>query len=402
MDGRVVLIGAGQAGAVCALSLRKRGFGGRISLFGAESEFPYERPSLSKEYLSGDAANLVFVADPERWRREGIDLQLGCTVGAIDRAAKTVAVGHDNHPEAYDHLVLATGGAPKRIPGQPHPRICYLRSAEDSRKIAALTSESASAVIIGAGIIGLEVAATLRKAGLGVTVIEAGDTVMSRVLPPECGAMLERIHFENGVGIRKSTKVLGLHASNDGINLTVSSGPPIKADFCVVGVGIVPNDRLARQSGLHCADGIVVDRQYRSVTDPAIFAVGDVARREDAAGRDESWTHAQASGEAVAQAIVEGTEAAVSVPYFWTVQFGQMLQVVGRLTEPGFGLALGAAGRLYLDTSDRAVGVAMLDGKREFQLARKLVAKRAWIDRAAIAGSIDVRAAVQAAGEIRP
>lgn len=400
MERTIAIVGAGQAGGGCALALRKKGFKGRILLFGAESEAPYERPSLSKEYLSGESAVLTYLARPERWIDDNIELRTGTMVTGIDRFQKTVIT--EAAPEAfpYDHLVLATGGEPRRLSMQVHERICYLRSATDSMRIAALAEAGCTALIVGAGVIGLEVAATLRKGKMNVVVVEAGGAVMSRVVSSEVGHWIEALHARHGTELLKSTSIAGMRASDNGVDVELSDGRQISAKFVVVGIGISPNDDLARKSSLACDDGVIVDDQFRSVTDHSIYAIGDVACLSGSR-RDETWTNAQTSAEAAANSIVDGKRDTPPVPYFWSTQYGCTLQVIGRTSEHLRTLAVGDCGLLYFDDSERAAGLVMLDGKRDFQLGRKMVAAQAQLTRAAIeSGVLDIKCASAKRGQV--
>ncbi|QUS41950.1 hypothetical protein RPMA_26270 [Tardiphaga alba] len=399
MDASVSIVGAGQAGGVCALALRKRGFGGRITLYGAEATLPYERPSLSKEYLTGEASELTYLADHERWRAEGIDVRIDTRITRIDRTAQTLRT-ESGVDEPYDRLVLATGGEARRLKEMSHDRVCYVRTAEDSRRLAHMMAGGGPVVVVGAGVVGLEIASSLRKAGLDVVVMEAASTILSRVLPQECSSLLERLHHDHGVSIRKSTKIVGLRdLGNDGVVLDLDDGETIAARFVVIGVGMVLNDQLARESGIACDDGILVDDQYRSITDHMIYAIGDVARHHSRR-REESWAHAQSSAEAAALSIVEGDVAARTVPYLWTTQYGLMFQVVGNIMHANSKRSLGQSGYLFLDGENRAIGAAMLDGKREFQMARKLVTAGAAIrDADCMNGAINLKEAIKSAQE---
>jgi len=377
MDGTIAVVGAGQAGGVCALALRKFGFRGEIVVFGAEAEAPYERPPLSKEFLGGKSQQLTYVAKTDRWVTDDIELSVGTDVIAIDRSAKTLQISGRRDRQAYDRLILATGGVARKLPGGFGERICYLRDAADSRRIAEFSRSGGDALVIGAGAIGLEVAATLRQAGLGVTVIEAAEHVMARVLPKEAAAWLEWLHAENGVEIVTSSSVQIITSRADGVDVLLSGGRSISAQFCVVGIGIAADDALALSCGLDCEDGILVDERYRTVKDTSIFAIGDVARRIGHL-RDESWTHAQNSAEIAARAILDvPDDSPLPTPYFWSVQFDRMLQVAGDVTGGHRRIQIAEYGFLYADEDDKAVGIVMLDGKRDFQRARKMVAARA-------------------------
>ncbi len=399
----VVIVGAGHAGGACALALRKLGYRGTIALFGEEAELPYERPSLSKEYLSGKDTAPKFLAERPLWETNEIIVRTSQSVTAVDRHQKSVALAGGRSVN-YRSLVLATGGRPRRLPFTPHDRLRYLRSSADSAAIAEMAKAQASAIIFGGGVIGLEVAATLRSMGLAITIVEASNRSMARSIPEEVASWLEALHEREGCRIFKGCLPTAVKCDQTGVRALFPDGEMLSAGFAVVGVGIEPNVELATASGLACADGIIVDDQYRSVTDPSMFAIGDVARSrallKSGHGRDESWAHAQASAQAAARAIAGLPAEPERGRWFWTSQFGSILQVAGKPNDAATSIRRGAGKMLFLDHSDVLVGAAMLDSPREFAILRKLIASSAKMDaRMAALETTDLRKAV--VGEIK-
>jgi 3-phenylpropionate/trans-cinnamate dioxygenase ferredoxin reductase subunit len=378
MGGNVVILGAGHAGGVTALTLRELGFGGAITLVGDEAEPPYERPSLSKAFLSGKDADPVRLATPERWEALNVSLRLGVSAEAIDRAAQIVNLA-DGGALSYDKLVLAVGGAPRALPFAAHPRLLALRTTDDARAIAAAATPGARAVVIGGGVIGLETASTLRELGLSVIVVEAAVRLLGRNVPAEAADWLAAAHARIGVDIRLGRTVTAVDAQAETLTVLLDDGAVIPAELIVVGIGIIPRTGLASQAGLSTDGGVLVEVDYRSIDDPNIFAVGDLAVRRFGQGptpsRMETWAHAQASGRAAALAILGQPPEAEPAPWFWTDQCGHSLQILGDPAQADSSVARGPGVHLYL-RNEVLVGAACLDQPREFAAARRLIGRR--------------------------
>lgn len=378
MDGEVVILGAGHAGGVTAMSLRDLGFQGPITLVGDEIEPPYERPSLSKAFLAGKETAPVHLATQERWAALGVSLRLGVPAESIDRTARTVHLA-DGAVLPYERLVLALGGAARALPFAPHPRLLPLRTTDDARAIAALAKPGARAVVIGGGVIGLETASTLHELGLSTIVIEAGARLLGRNVPAEAADWLAAAHARIGVEIRLGRSVSAIDAQAETLAVRMDDGAVLKADLVVVGVGIIPRARLAAQAELSTDGGVLVDAEYRSIDDPDIFAVGDLAVRRFGSAptpsRMETWAHAQTSGRAAALAIMGLPAEAEPAPWFWTDQCGHSLQILGDPAQADSALARGQGVRLYL-RDGVLVGAACLDQPREFAAARRLIGRR--------------------------
>jgi len=393
--GSVVVVGAGHSGGAFALTLRKLGFAGAVTVIGEEAEHPYERPALSKAMLVNHEAQPVFLADAPRW--DGIDLRLHTLAAGIDRAARTVSTS-DGAALPYDALVLATGGRP-RPPGFPAcAAIHTLRTTADARRLRDAAAASRSAVIIGGGVIGLEVAASLRSRGLRVDVLEAAPRLLGRNVPPQAASWLASLHAANGVRLHLGQQVAAVSETAAGACVRLQDGQSLACDLVVVGIGILPRTDLAEAAGLPCRNGVLVDGSYRSVADPAVLAIGDAAAwpGPDGPTRQETWEHAQRSAGVAARALLGLPPAAAEVPWFWTDQFGHTLQVAGTPAAADEALDRGPASCLYL-RDGVLIGAACLDAPRVFATARRLIASGARLDRASAANiGIDLRKAVAA------
>ncbi|HEY3750322.1 MAG TPA: FAD-dependent oxidoreductase [Pseudonocardiaceae bacterium] len=335
-----VIVGGGLAGAKAAEALREQGFDGRVVLIGAEVHLPYERPPLSKDYLAGNAERTSFEVHDEAWyTAHAIELRLGVSVDAIVADAHELELS-DGTQLSYTKLLLATGSSPRTLslPGADADAVHYLRTVGDSEQIKDLLTESARLVVIGAGWIGLEVAATARQSGATVTVLESAELPLLRVLGPEVAEVFADLHRENGVDLR-----LGVHTEEiiveDGAvtGVRLAGGEVVPADAVLIGIGAVPNLGLAEAAGLTLDNGVVVDAGLRS-SDPDIFAAGDIASAmHPLLGRHirvEHWANALNQPATAATAML-GKEAAYDeLPYFFTDQFDLGMEYLG-LVEPG-------------------------------------------------------------------
>ena len=330
---RVVIVGAGQAGAQVAISLRQLGFAGAITLLGEEAEPPYQRPPLSKAYLSGEMAlERTLIRSPAYYAKSAIELLPGARVERILPDERAIVVGDRQLP--YDVLVLCTGTRARRLglSGEDLGGVFYLRTLLDSERIRAAVRPGARAVIIGGGYIGLEVAASLAKLGCKVRVVEALERVMNRVVAPPVSTFFAREHAAHGVEILTGAAVEELAGGAVVEGVVCRDGRSLPADLVVVGVGAVPNDELARDAGLMVDNGIVVD-EFGRTSEPAIFAAGDVTNHPNALFerrlRLESVHNAMAQAKAVAQAIAGQPVPYAEVPWFWSDQYDLKLQIAG-------------------------------------------------------------------------
>ncbi|HEX4702978.1 MAG TPA: FAD-dependent oxidoreductase [Pseudonocardiaceae bacterium] len=336
-----VIAGAGLAGAKAAEALREQGFDGRIVLIGAESHLPYDRPPLSKDYLAGKAERgSIDVHDADWYANQRIELRLSTEVTAIDRAAHQVELA-DGSFLGYTKLLLATGSSPRRLPITGADAAHYLRTVDDSQRIRQLLTAGNRLVIIGAGWIGLEVAAAARQAGAEVTVVEFAELPLLRVLGPELATVFADLHREHDVDFRFGTTVAEIQTSAEGqvTGVRLSDDTVIDADAVVVGVGASPNTALAEAAGLDVDNGVVVDAALRT-SDPDIFAVGDIANAEHPTVgqriRVEHWANAL-NQPATAAAAMLGSEAVYDeLPYFYTDQYDLGMEYVGYVEPEGY------------------------------------------------------------------
>jgi len=336
----MVIVGASLAGARAAETLREEGYGGPLVLVGAEDEIPYERPPLSKDYLMGKHGRDKIYVRPREWYRDhDVDLRLGTTVAAIDPAARKVVLERGDQL-GYDKLLLATGSSPRKlpVPGADLDGVHYLRTVADSDRIRAAIETASRVAVIGAGWIGLETTAAARTAGAEVTVLEAAELPLLRVLGREVAEVFARLHRERGVDLRFSVQVAeitGTFGRADGVRL--ADGTRVDADVVLVGIGITPNTDLATAAGLAVDNGIVTDERLRT-SDPDIFAAGDVANAlHPLLGkhiRVEHWANARHQPVAAAKAMLGQDVSYDRVPYFYTDQYDLGMEYAGYV-EPG-------------------------------------------------------------------
>ena len=350
-----------------------------MTLVGTERHLPYERPSLSKELLTGADSAPVFLAEAGKWTALGVELRLLETARRIVREDHAVHLS-DGGVLPYDHLVLATGGTARSLVLDGVP-VATLRHVEDTAHLRERAAGAQSAIVIGAGVIGLEAAASLRKLGLDVAVIERAPQIMARNVPPDMAARMAAFHAEAGVALHRGRQIDSARHAAGAMQVVLDDGATLTGELVLAGIGIALDTALASEAGLPCPDGITVDERYRTA-DPAISAIGDVACPPG--GRHESWGHAQSSARAAARAILGLPAENAAVNWFWTVQHGHTLQIAG---DPMRGvLAARGAVSLYLN-GDVVAGVAALDSAREFGAARRLVGRRVDPARAADLGA---------------
>ncbi|WP_280239531.1 NAD(P)/FAD-dependent oxidoreductase [Nocardia abscessus] len=338
-DQHFVIVGGGLGAAKIAEALRAKDFDGIVTLIGAEEHLPYERPPLSKEHLAGKKSFPEFIVDPAQWYRDHhIDVRLGTTVTGLDAAAKTITLP-DGSTLSYDKLALATGSTPRTlpVPGADAPNVYTLRTIEDSDTLIELFGSARRIVIIGAGWIGLEVAAAARAAGVEVTIVERGDLPLRAALGPEMGQVFADLHRANGVDFRFEAQVEAITteeaiATDVANGVRLADGSTIQADAVLVAVGARPNVELAADAGLAVDDGVLVDERL-ATSDPDIVAVGDIAAQQHPVlGRRirvEHWANALNQPE-VAAATMLGKQAAYDrLPYFFTDQYDLGMEYTG-------------------------------------------------------------------------
>jgi 3-phenylpropionate/trans-cinnamate dioxygenase ferredoxin reductase subunit len=331
---RVLIVGAGQAGARTALALREEGWQGEIVLAGDEPEYPYERPPLSKGVLKGQAGPAQSAILSEALCAEqAITLLRSEPVQALDLAGRRAHLASGSKL-AWDHLVIATGSRARElpIPGAHLRGVCTLRTAADALAVRAHLRPGAAVVLVGGGFIGLEVAASAAQMGCRVTVLETADQLLSRVVTGPIATEVEKMHCAHGVDVRTGTRIEVIEGVETVRRVRLADGTAIEAELVVVGIGALANDGLAICAGMACADGILVDAGARTRVDK-VYAVGDVARHENLWGasrvRLESWENAELQAAAAARSIVGKPPAPRRAPWFWTDQFDVNLQILG-------------------------------------------------------------------------
>jgi NADPH-dependent 2,4-dienoyl-CoA reductase/sulfur reductase-like enzyme/nitrite reductase/ring-hydroxylating ferredoxin subunit len=326
----VVIVGGGAAGNAAAETLRREGYGGRITMLSADEDLPCDRPNLSKNYLAGTAPeDWIPLRTADFYREHAIDLRLKAEVDAIDAAARQVILA-DGSRHSYDALLLATGArpVPLDIPGADLGHVHYLRTVADSRRLASAASSARQAVIIGSSFIGLEVAASLRARGVAVQVVGREAVPMAPVLGPELGALIRAVHEDHGVIFHLGTTPSAI----DEAGVTLANGERLDADLVVVGIGVRPETSLAEEAGLAVDRGVAVDA-YLETSAPGIFAAGDIARWPDPltgdAIRVEHFVVAERQGEVAARNIMGRRERFEAIPFFWTEQYDLVVAYVG-------------------------------------------------------------------------
>ncbi|MGK9286928.1 NAD(P)/FAD-dependent oxidoreductase [Sinorhizobium meliloti] len=392
----IVIIGAGECGARAAFALREKGLDGEITLIGAEPHLPYERPPLSKDGLA-EASLPKFIAGAARYEEARIAVLTGVTAQSIDRVGKAVTLS-DGRSLTYDRLLLATGARPQRFPGVPENagRIRMLRTHADALAIRAALTPGARLAIIGGGFIGLELAATARRLGAEVVLVEGLPRVLSRGVPEEIAAFVAERHRQEGVEIICGVQIAAIEEVAGGARLLLSDGV-VEAELVVVGIGAVPNTELAEAARLAIENGIAVDERL-CTSDPDIYAAGDCCsfplphyggRRV----RLEAWRNAQDQGALAAANLMGAGETMASIPWFWSDQYEFTLQIAG--------LADGAETTVRRDMEEGAFILFHLNGKgrliaasgigpgnavaRDIRLAEMLIAAGAKPDPLALA-----------------
>ena len=334
----IVIVGAGQAGRWLALTLREHGYAGGITWFGDEAHAPYDRPPLSKAVIQSDVTmSMLALLPPPKFDELNTDFRPNQSVVSIDRERRTVKTAGGDEA-GYDLLFLANGGKARTLPGlAPHARIATLRTYEDAQAIKQQLANAAHVLVLGGGWIGLELAASSRKLGKRVTVLEAAPRLCIRTVPPCVSEHLLALHRGNDVDVRLGDGVKSVSASGDGVSVQLASGATLTGDLLVVGIGLIANDQIAAAAGLECGNGVLTDANGRT-SDPHIYAVGDVAnalRDNGQRMRIESWENAQRQAVAAAKTAlgIAHDDSADGPPWFWSDQYDDNLQLLGVPTE---------------------------------------------------------------------
>jgi NADPH-dependent 2,4-dienoyl-CoA reductase/sulfur reductase-like enzyme/nitrite reductase/ring-hydroxylating ferredoxin subunit len=325
----IVIVGAGAAGEACAERLRELGYPGTLTLVGADTSPPVDRPNLSKDYLAGNAPEeWIPLRPPEAYAERHIDLVTGARAVGLDVKQKRLSLA-DGRVLAWDRLLLATGADPVKlaVPGAERPHVHTLRTLADSRAIIAAATNAKSAVVVGASFIGLEVAASLRARGLAVHVVAPDARPLEKVLGPAVGDFVRALHEQHGVTFHLGEGVVDIGERDVGLK----SGARLAAELVVTGIGVRPATQLAEQAGLAVERGVLVDIELRtSAAD--VYAAGDVARFPDAHGnpvRIEHWVVAQRMGQAAARSLLGERARFAAVPFFWSAHYDVTIAYVG-------------------------------------------------------------------------
>ncbi|MEP7204055.1 MAG: FAD-dependent oxidoreductase [Ilumatobacteraceae bacterium] len=394
---RIVVVGASLAGLWACESLRSGGYVGTITLIGAESHQPYDRPPLSKALLKGDwEPERIQLRKPGELESLGLDLRLGTTATGFDASSRTVTIKSAEAIDA-DGVIIATGSTPRPLPNQPDlDGVTMLRTLDDSLALRRRLADQPRVVVIGAGFIGLEVAATAAQSGCAVTVLEGAPAPLMRGLGSEMGSVVARVHVRNGVDVRCAVSVMAIEGVDGRVTgVRLGSGEIVPADVVVVGIGVSPATEWLVGSGLEIRDGIVCDDTLRAA--PGIYAAGDCARWVNNLFGDvgeemrvEHWTNAAEQGASAAKNLLAELAGKVAqpyapVPFFWSDQFDSRIQFVGRAhgddevrvvagdLDGNFMALYGHAGRLR--------GVLGVNMPKPVMRCRKLLAERAsWDD----------------------
>ena len=398
-----VIIGAGQAGAHAAVAARTAGLTGRIVLVGAEPHAPYERPPLSKAALTEHPApEPGWFFPPSRYAELEIELLTGAAATAIDRAAARVELA-DGRSLPYDRLLLATGGRARLLTVPGGERALVLRTLDEARALRARLLPGARVVCIGAGVIGLEVAASARARGCSVTVLEAAPAPLGRCTTPEMAQWVAALHLRAGVALHFGVAVAAVEPDA----VISAAGARFPADLVIAGIGMVRNTELAVAAGLAVDNGIVVD-EYGRASENNVFAAGDVAafwqKRLGRVLRLESWRHAQDHGIAVGRAMAGQAAPYDEVPWFWTEQHGRTLQVAGLPAEAARTVLRGTKEdasfcAFHLDAAGRVVAATGVDAPREVRVAMALIRAGSVVDPARLADpAVKLQALARGAG----
>ena len=321
-----IIIGASLTGAKAAEELRIQGFGGRVLLLGSESERPYERPPLTKDYLRGESAReKTYVHEDGFYEAHQIELETDTTVTAIDSAGSRVTVT-DGRELSYGRLLLATGAEPRRIPiaGAELGGVHYLRTLQDCDALRRRLETGGRVVVVGAGWIGSEFAASARQRGLDVTIVDPLELPNERIFGPEIGAFYRDVHRDHGVELVLGEGVEAFDGDGAVARVRTTSGRIIECDFVVVGIGVVPRVELASRAGLDVDNGILVDEKLQTSVS-GVFAAGDVARAlhpfYEERVRVEHWANALHQGPAAARAMLGQPVSYDRIPYFYSDQY---------------------------------------------------------------------------------
>ncbi|HEV2413395.1 MAG TPA: FAD-dependent oxidoreductase [Candidatus Dormibacteraeota bacterium] len=391
---RVVIVGGGGTGDACAVALRKRGFDGEIVIVSADRDRPYDRPYLSKEFLRGEIDEpKVFLHDDDTYAKERIDLRLEERVsgGSLAEHRLTLQGGGD---QEFDTLVLGLGGTPRRLPNVPDAKnVRTLRSLRDSERLREAIKKSNRLLLVGAGFIGAEVAASSRTLGKDVLLLEAAPVPLGRALGQDVGRIYADIHRSHGVDIRTGTTVSEWHTNNDEVAaVTLSDGKREEVDLVLIAVGIEPNLELPKALGLKLdGGGVAVDEALRAA--PGVYVGGDIAFHHhpvlERSIRVEHWEVAKGHGRGIAVSIAEGPKPYTKIPYFWSDQYDVNLEYRGNAsgedTAVWRGDREGLKFTVFYLRDGLVEGVLSMNDTKTNDAGGKLIESRRQVDQAELA-----------------
>ncbi|WP_233872660.1 3-phenylpropionate/cinnamic acid dioxygenase ferredoxin--NAD(+) reductase subunit [Paraburkholderia adhaesiva] len=390
----IAIVGAGQAGATAAAELRRQGYTGRVVLIGDEPHAPYERPPLSKDVLlQPDTARCAIHAD-DFYQQQSIELRLGVPVVALDPHARTLAL-RDGTTIVFDKVLLATGARVRRLPmlDALGDGVHTLRTLDDARRLHAVLKPGRRVLLVGAGVIGLELASSAVDLGAEATVIEQAPRAMMRCSPPMLSEHLCDVHRARGVSLHLGVPIVSATREGGEIVLTLQDGTRCTGDAVIYGIGVEPETTLARMAALDIDNGIVVDAQCRT-SHPDIYAAGDAACRRAANGhavREETWENANRQAVTATRAMLDLAPESADAPWFWTDQCGLNIQFAGDMAAPEW-LARGSLAAppcvlFGLDGEGAVVGAITVNQGRDMRSAKALIGKRARIAREVLVDS---------------
>ncbi len=396
-DRGVVIVGAGHAGGTAAALLRQYGYDRPITLIGEEPLIPYQRPPLSKAWLKGEAdADSLALKEPDWYAENDCDLRLGVTAQSINRGSKTVLLSAGG-AITYDYLIIATGARARQlpIPGADLEGVLELRTAADAEMLKAALGPGKRLAIIGGGYIGLEAAASARALGAWALIIEREPRILARVACEELSTFFQDYHQAKGVNFELSAGVKALEGEDGKVRrVRLSDDRVVECDAVLVGVGALPNEEIARDAGLDCANGVVVDLQARTA-DPSVFAIGDVTHRPlplyDRSFRLESVPNALEQAKQVASAITGHAPPNPEAPWFWSDQYDLKLQIAGIPFDADSRIIRGdvkaAKFAIFHLKGDRLQAVEAVNAPPEFMMGKMLILNRKPVSRERLADS---------------
>jgi 3-phenylpropionate/trans-cinnamate dioxygenase ferredoxin reductase subunit len=379
VEEHVAIVGGGQAGAALAIRLRAKGFGGRITIFGDELSAPYQRPPLSKKYLSGEwGKERLLLRAPSFWNDNRIEMHIGHPVVSLDPECKTLTCAGET--VGWTKLALTTGASPRPLPSwlRNFDNICELRSLHDAERMQRYFRAGNGMLVVGGGFVGLETAAVAARAGLRVTVLESADRILERAVCATTSGYFRRLHEDNGVRIIEGCQLAGVEGDGLVRVAELTTGERLAIDLVLVGIGVVPNTRLAENTGIMTGEGFLVDEHGRTSV-PNVWAAGDcvVFPLQGGMTRIESVQNAIDQAEAVADDMLGVAAPYAPVPWFWSDQYETKLQIAG--WNRGYTDVVTRASDRGLSNwyyrSGRLVAVDSINDARTFMIARKLLSQ---------------------------